>query len=94
MFQSVASIWEIQIKETLGKIKFDKPIESIFKKLKTQLDIEFIPIKANHIFALNKLPLFHKYPFDRILATQTIYEKTHLMTSDKIFSNYPVKTIW
>lgn len=91
---SVASIWEIQIKETLGKIKFQESIETIFEKLAAQTDLKILPIEANHIFELSKFPLHHKDPFDRILIAQSNYEGAHLMSSDKVFLSYPVKIMW
>jgi len=91
---SVASLWEILIKESLGKIKFHEPVEVIFEKAISTIELRIIPIEAAHVFELRKLPLHHKDPFDRILTAQAAYENAYIMTSDRLFDNYPVKTIW
>ncbi len=40
------------------------------------------------------LPLHHQDPFDRILIVQARMEEMVLLTADRIFEKYPVKTFW
>lgn len=90
---SAASIWEIQIKVALRKLSLRAPLETI---LQVQLanNLRELPIRSSHAIALAQLPSVHKDPFDRILAAQAIVEDMTLVTSDAVFSKYPVKTLW
>jgi PIN domain nuclease of toxin-antitoxin system len=90
---SVASIWEIQIKSQLGKLKLKTPLPDIIRQQKEN-GIEILPIEPNHIFALEALPNHHKDPFDRLLIAQAIVEDAVLLTADPLIQQYPIKTEW
>ncbi len=90
---SPASIWEIQIKVALGKLSLRAPLEEIVAEQLTN-SLRELPIRSEHAIALSRLPLVHKDPFDRILAAQAFVDGMILITSDAIFSQYPVKTLW
>ncbi len=62
LFVSVASVWEIQIKFQLGKLRLDKPLAEIIRQ-EQENGIEILPIEPAHIFALDSLPSHHKDPF-------------------------------
>jgi len=51
-------------------------------------------IDSYHTLMTEKLPKVHKDPFDRILVTQAQTEKATIITSDKIFSEYPCSAIY
>jgi len=97
LFLSSASIWEIEIKHSIGKLEIlDKNLslkKFVNKSLKT-LDIIELPIENKHIFKLEDIPYFHKDPFDRILIAQAISENLILITDDKYIKKYKIKTIW
>nr|VFJ45610.1 MAG: hypothetical protein BECKFM1743A_GA0114220_100274 [Candidatus Kentron sp. FM]VFJ49430.1 MAG: hypothetical protein BECKFM1743C_GA0114222_100714 [Candidatus Kentron sp. FM]VFK19439.1 MAG: hypothetical protein BECKFM1743B_GA0114221_106201 [Candidatus Kentron sp. FM] len=46
------------------------------------------------MLAMEKLPFHHKDPFDRLLLAQAIQEEITLVSSDGIFSEYPVSKLW
>lgn len=87
IFVSVASIWEIAIKRNLKKIRINFDIETSIKKA----DIEIIPIEIAHVLETEKLPSYHKDPFDRILIAQAIIENLTIITSDEKIKRYDVK---
>jgi PIN domain nuclease of toxin-antitoxin system len=60
---SVASIWEISIKKSIGKLE----ITNDYVKILTEENLTIIDISLAHINKLNELPEIHKDPFDRIL---------------------------
>lgn len=91
---SVASLWEMQIKIHLGKIKLKLSIKEIIKNQQETNGIEVLPISLNHVLELENLPAVHKDPFDRLLIAQANAEQAALVSSDAIFSKYPVKVIW
>lgn len=72
-FLSIASIWEIAIKTSLGKLK----LASNFDKIKEFLSINAItilPLKFEHAQTLLTLEYCHRDPFDRIIISQGISE--------------------
>jgi PIN domain nuclease of toxin-antitoxin system len=93
LFVSVASIWEIQIKFQLGKLRLHKPLAEIIHQ-EQENGIEVLPVEPDHIFALDSLPNYHKDPFDRLLVAQTIVEEAVLLTADPLIQQYPIKTEW
>ena len=85
VFVSSASIWEISIKQALGKIEAD--IQLLASTIK-EIGFTELPINSNHAVALNNLPAIHRDPFDRILIAQAIYEPMHFLTADETLKEY------
>jgi PIN domain nuclease of toxin-antitoxin system len=92
-FVSIASIWEIAIKSSNGKLLLKVPFPSITNLL-LKNNISILPIEFTHLQTLLNLNLFHKDPFDRIIIAQAITEDLTILTVDKDFSLYPVKCLW
>ncbi len=57
-------------------------------------NILIFDILVKHTLIVADLPLHHKDPFDRIIIAQAMSENLEIMSSDKIFDNYPVKRVW
>ena len=61
-------------------------------------EIKLLPINFPHTVIQNKLPFFHKDPFDRMIVSQAIYENFNLISKDIIFDEYlkgkKIKRIW
>lgn len=85
---SAASIWEIAIKNGLGRDDFKVDARLLRRGL---LDNKYreLPIMSAHAVLVESLPLIHKDPFDRILIAQATAESITLVTSDKIVAKYP-----
>lgn len=94
LFLSVASVWEIQLKILLGKLKLEDPLEQALLNEKEANNLFLLPIATSHIFGLERLPAIHKDPFDRLLISQAIYEELTLITSDKTIADYDVRVLW
>ncbi len=86
---SSAVIWEIRIKESLGKLKIPSDFFSTVQKG----GFQFLSIDAVHTNYLEKLPLHHRDPFDRILISQAILENLTIITHDAIFKKYEVSLL-
>ena len=86
VFYSAVSIWEIRIKEALGKIELP---DDFFNVLLAQ-KFESIDMTTEHANKLKDLPLFHRDPFDRMLITQAKSENLTLITADSAFQQYDV----
>jgi PIN domain nuclease of toxin-antitoxin system len=94
LFLSVGSLWEIQIKGQLGKVKLNRPLADLVQEQQDVNNIILLNVKAQHIFFLDELPLFHKDPFDRILIAQAKVENLSLISNDEVMKNYPIPVEW
>ena len=93
LFVSMASLWEMAIKTSIGKLTLTQPLEQIIKRLPLEF-MELLPIEVSHILAIQNLPFHHKDPFDRILIAQTIAENIEIISIETIFDQYGVKRSW
>jgi len=90
---SVASVWEMQIKVQLGKLKLSMPLKELVATQVETNDIRTLPVELAHVLALNALPFHHKDPFDRLLIAQSITEGVTLVSADPEFPAYPTKLL-
>jgi PIN domain nuclease of toxin-antitoxin system len=92
-FVSIASLWEIAIKISLGKLE----LKTKFAKISEQMDnngFQILPITFEDTLELSKLPFHHRDPFDRIIISQCITNKLSLISKDKYFDQYNISLIW
>jgi PIN domain nuclease of toxin-antitoxin system len=92
-FVSIASIWEIAIKLSLGKLALNGGFDEISKIMRHN-EIELLPITFEHLKKLLTLEFHHRDPFDRIIISQGLTEEFAVVTKDKNFPKYNVKIIW
>ncbi|MFN0277009.1 MAG: type II toxin-antitoxin system VapC family toxin [Pyrinomonadaceae bacterium] len=94
---SIASIWEISIKTSTGKLSVAGGFPSVETDLANN-SIRTLPISFAHALTNNLLTFHHKDPFDRMIAAQAIVEGIDLVSKDDIFDSYftdtEVKRIW
>ena len=85
---SVASLWEIAIKRGLGRKDFQVDARLLRRGL---LDNGYseLPIRSEHVVAVEDLPVIHKDPFDRLLVAQATVEGITLLTLDLVVARYP-----
>lgn len=86
VYISTATIWEIVIKRTLGKL--DLPDD--FRETLEQQPLRHLDITSAHAFQVENLPLFHRDPFDRLLVAQCQIEGLTLVTKDPQIKRYDV----
>ena len=87
---SVASVWEIAIKATLGKLQAPEDLKEMIE----DSGFELIAITYHHAWTVKTLPLFdHKDPFDRLLVAQAKVEGLTLITRDVHLSSYGVPIV-
>ena len=91
---SIVSIWEMQIKMQLGKLKLKRSLKDLVENQQNINNLQILPVSPNHIFMLDNLPMHHSDPFDRLLISQAIEEKLFLVSKDDKFSDYAVKLLW
>jgi PIN domain nuclease of toxin-antitoxin system len=93
LFLSAASVWEMQIKIQLGKLKIDLPLSDLI--LQQEINgVEILPVHVSHVFEISNLPAHHKDPFDRLLIAQVRVEGMVFVSADPVIAQYPVKVVW
>jgi PIN domain nuclease of toxin-antitoxin system len=90
---SVVSVWEILIKEQMGKLSLHLPLADIVAQQRTN-GVRILPVTLEHVLGVNALPRAHKDPFDRLLAAQANQEGATLVSADGVFARYPVMVLW
>ena len=93
-FLSIASIWEMAIKVSLGKLELDDPLGEIVGRGAGENGIALIGISKDHVLRVSTLPWHHRDPFDRLLAAQAMHEGMTLLTGDSAFEAYGVRRVW
>jgi PIN domain nuclease of toxin-antitoxin system len=94
VFLSMASIWEMQIKNQLGKLVLDLPLNELIKQQCLENGLQILAIETEHIYGLKNLPPHHNDPFDRLILVQAQIEKMKLASADKVFKFYDVDCVW
>ncbi len=89
LFFSAASLWEIAIKNSLGRADFNAN-PSLLRRGLLDNGWEELPVTGTHAIGIEYLPPIHKDPFDRILLAQAEAEGLILMTTDSTVVQYPV----
>lgn len=86
LYISSASVWEVSIQVTLGKL--DVP-RDLFSRARAA-GAEPLPITWDHIRAVQDLPPHHADPFDRLLIAQAICERVVPVSVDRMMRGYDV----
>jgi PIN domain nuclease of toxin-antitoxin system len=94
LYLSMASIWEMQIKQQLGKLALKLPLQQLVEWQCLHNSLQILPITTGHIYALNDLPPHHKDPFDRLILVQAKLENLTLISADSIFNRYGMDLFW
>ena len=88
LFFSPASLWEVVIKNGLGRADF-KVDPHLLRRGLMDNSYHELAITSAHTVAIEGLPAIHKDPFDRILVAQATTEGMVLVTSDAVVAQYP-----
>lgn len=94
IFISTASLWEIAIKVSLGKLNLGGPYEQFIPGELNRQRIEVLPIEVGHLSVVSKLPLHHRDPFDRLIIAQALTEGMPIISVDDVFDAYGVQRVW
>ena len=87
VFISQASLWELAIKVSIGRLQVD------LSKLERQVPLQgfrWLPISNVHLLAVADLESdgVHRDPFDRLLVCQSRVEPMLLLTADSQLKHY------
>lgn len=70
VFLSVASLWEMAIKISLGRLQLAQPFEIFIPNQLSLNHIELLGVTISHVARVAVLPFYHRDPFDRLLVAQ------------------------
>ena len=87
---SAASVWEIAIKRSLGKLTAP---EDLPERISDE-GFSWLAISPAHAWQVRDLPNHHRDPFDRMLIAQALTEHVPVITTDSRFTQYGVEIRW
>lgn len=94
LFVSPATLWEISIKDALGKLTLPESFEELFPARLDASSILMLPILVSHLHQHRRLPFHHSDPFDRLIIAQALAEDLTIVSCDPEFPAYGVKLLW
>lgn len=93
-FISMAGLWEMAIKISLGKLQLKEPYEKFIPQQLAMNGIGVLNLSMEHTAAVATLPFHHRDPFDRLIVVQARIEKMSLVSADPAFDAYEVERVW
>ena len=87
---SVASMWEMAIKYSIGRLQFAQPFHVLIPQQLIQNNISLLGITFEHTALIATLPFHHKDPFDRLIIAQSIVDRIPVVSVDPVFTAYGV----
>jgi PIN domain nuclease of toxin-antitoxin system len=94
VYLSAVSVWEIARKYGRGGISLPSHPSTLIPAIRKDSGIESLSFTETDALVAEKLQLFHKDPFDRMLIGQALTGGLAIVTSDRAFEPYPVRVIW
>lgn len=91
---SVASLWEMAIKSSLGKLDVALPFTELVSEHVAGNAMELLPIAPGHLDVMRQLPFHHDDPFDRLIIAQGLAENVSIVSKDESFDLYGVQRLW
>jgi PIN domain nuclease of toxin-antitoxin system len=93
-FLSIASVWELAIKVSLGKLELDDPLAAVVDAAIHDSNAALLGISTLHAIRVAALPWHHRDPFDRMLVAQALENDLTLLSADAAFDAYGVRRVW
>lgn len=89
-FLSIARLWEMAIKASIGTLKLELPFTKIVSEHIVGNAIEILHIATEHLDLLKSAHFHHKDPFDRLIIFQCMNEKIPIVGKDEVLNGYGV----
>jgi PIN domain nuclease of toxin-antitoxin system len=93
-FLSAASLWEMAIKLSLGRLQLGRPFEDLIPEHMELNGIQLLGIELEHVTPVTTLPFHHRDPFDRLLLAQAMVEQMPIVSADQALDAYLVERLW
>lgn len=93
-FLSIASLWEMAIKSSLGKLQLAIELDQLINNHVYGNNFQLLAINTTALCLLQSLPFHHRDPFDRLIIAQAITNELTLLTKDDFIKSYNVNCLW
>jgi PIN domain nuclease of toxin-antitoxin system len=90
---SIVTPWEISIKNNTGRINAQDILDD-FDSILIRGRFNLLGASLSQVIQSGRLPLFHRDPFDRLLAAQSLDLGWTLLSKDAIFDAYGARRLW
>ena len=90
---SIASLWEISIKMSIGKLKLRQTVQEL-AEFCSRYGIDIVHITPAYCDTMRQLPFIHSDPFDRIIIATAKDNDYTILTKDGIIPKYDIRTVW
>jgi PIN domain nuclease of toxin-antitoxin system len=90
---SAASVWEVAIKASLGRLTLSKSVHDYFDE-KAAAGFIILPIEWVHAAKVSELPFYHRDPFDRLIIAQGLVDGIPIVSGDPEFKTYGARIVW
>ncbi len=94
VLMSDASVLEIVLKYSLGKLELSSPPSALLPSMAEDHLIDELPLTPEAIYRLESLPWRHRDPFDRLLVAQALVHHLSIVTPDPAIRQYEASTLW
>jgi PIN domain nuclease of toxin-antitoxin system len=94
VYLSTASVWEIAIKYSQGRLPLPVPPQTLVPGERERRGLTSLEVDEESALHVTKLPRLHADPFDRLLVAQAIVHGMTILTPDPILARYPARTMW
>lgn len=91
---SAASLWEIAIKVSIGKLTLTQSFQDFIPDQLARNSVKLPAISTAHLVVVSNLPFHHRDPFDRLMVAQAISEQLPIVSVDNKFDLYGAKRLW
>jgi PIN domain nuclease of toxin-antitoxin system len=91
---SAATLWEIAIKTSLGRLILTTPFDELITEQLRINGFQILTIEPEHLKRFIDLPFHHRDPFDRLLIAQAMAEEIAIVSVDGALDAYEVKRLW
>lgn len=92
-YLSAASVWEMAIKSSLGRLTLPAPADAYVAE-KVRQGLRVLAVEWPHAVEVEHLPFHHRDPFDRLIVAQAQAEALCVVTKDAVFGKYGVTVVW
>lgn len=93
-FLSMAGVWEMAIKRSIGKLPLTLPFYQFLSEQIERSGFRLLPITFEHLVQVSSLPLHHCDPLDRLIIAQSLTENMAVVSADQAFDAYGVSRLW
>jgi PIN domain nuclease of toxin-antitoxin system len=94
IYLSCVSVWEMIVKNKLGKLPLPEQPENFISKQCRIHQIDYLGLDEKAVYQLQILPDLHQDPFDRMLICQALHKELTILISDAMIKQYSVNCIW